>query len=104
MKWPAVLAIRIPLKVSHNKWRVLGTAIVGMAGIAAYLFSDGLAKRLGSILPGSVALPAKQAIQVIGLYLLLLSWGGYVEKFIKARNEVVKVQGSNDDQPRPILI
>ena len=46
----------------------------------------------------------KQALQVLGLYTLLLSWGDYVDKFLRVRTEVLKVEGSDDDQPKPLLI
>jgi hypothetical protein len=104
MSWPAILALRIPIKVSYSKRRMFGFGVLGLAGIALYLFSDSLTNYLNKTLPFFASLPMKQALQVLGLYTLLLSWGDYVDKFLRVRTEVLRVEGSDDDQPKPLLI
>jgi hypothetical protein len=93
--WPRILAIRVPVKVSQNPWRVFVTLLAIGMGLLAYLFSEKFAKFVVATVPSLSGSPVKEGIQVAGLYVLFLALGEYVERFVKARDAVLKVgQGS----------
>lgn len=95
MNWPTILAVRIPLKVSYNKWRIALALACGLGGIAAYLFSGSISARLTGSFALLMGVPIKEASQVIGLYVLLISWGSYVDRFLRVRKEVMGVGGTD---------
>jgi hypothetical protein len=104
MNWPTILAIRIPLKVSYNKWRIFLALVCGLGGIAAYLFSGSISARLTDSFPWLMSVPIKEASQVIGLYVLLISWGSYVDRFLRVRKEVMNTGGEADRSARTMNV
>ncbi len=103
-EWPRILALRVPVKVAHNGWRVSVTLLAVAVGLLAYLFSENLAVSVVVIVPRLAGSPLKEGIQVAGLYVLFLALGEYVERFVKARDAVLKVGQSGGDESGSVSV
>ena len=84
--WPAIYAVRVPIHVRHNLGRLLLLSLIGIAGIGLFHLS------------GPLGSPYSQAAQLIGLSMVLLTIGDYLERFVKVREGANQIIGRTEEK------
>jgi hypothetical protein len=86
--WPEVLTARVPLQVVHNLWKVAGFLVAACAGLGCIL-GAGLLVQLFHI----TSADAPFGIRAVGLLVLSLAIGSYLDRFAKLTADFQKFTG-----------
>ncbi len=82
-RWPYILAVRVPIRVTQSVLRVGLMAATGIVGLYLYLW----------IPPASFGSPAlvKQGTQLIGLLMMFTALGDYLHRFAEFTTDVKEI-------------
>lgn len=80
--WPYIYAARLPIHVTHNWRRLLVLLSVGALGIVLYVWSPDI-----PLLVSGLRVP-RQVVQLVGLVMMFVALGEYLERFVKFSGDV----------------